>query len=129
MKARFVRHHYCKQLNTTIMDKRQTIAENKEDTAKSLQQKTNQDFNGKKPLPNDPALKETPEPEVPGNDDKKKKTGETVGESDKTKGSSEEYKPEPPTSEKPLNPLPDETIAGDSDAPTIVNKEDDGKVF
>jgi hypothetical protein len=112
------------------MDKRQTINENKEETAKALKQKTNQDFNGKKPLPNDPDLKkETPEPEVPGIEGKKNKTGSAVGNDGKIKDSSEDYKPEPPTTDTPLNPLPDETIAGDSDAPTIVNKENDGKVF
>lgn len=114
------------------MDKRQTINENKAETEKALKQKTNQDFNGKKPLPNDPDLKkEHPEPEVPGLEgDKKKKPAETTtGDDGKTKGSVEEFKPEPPSTDTPLNPKPDETIAGDSDAPTIVNKENDGKVY
>ena len=112
------------------MDKRQTIKENKEETEKALKQKTNQDFNGKKPLPNDPDLKkEKPEPEVPGIEGDKQKSPTTTGDDGKPKGTTEEYNPEPPTTEKPLNPLPDETIAGDSDAPTILNKEDDGKVF
>lgn len=113
------------------MDKRETITENKEETEKALKQKTNQDFNGKKPLPNDPDLKkEKPEPEVPGIEDKKKNSTSGVDEKQKTKGSSEEYKPEQPdTTDKPLNEKPDETVAGDSDAPTILNKQDDGKVF
>ena len=113
------------------MEKRQTTTENKIDTANALKQKTNQDFNGKKPIPNDPDLKkETPETEVPGiGDDKKKNPGEIIGEKEKKEGGTEEYKPEPPVADQPLNPKPDEIIEGDSDAPTIVNKQDDGKVF
>ena len=113
------------------MEKHQTVNENKEDTANALKQKTNQDFNGKKPLPNDPDMKkETPETEVPGiGDDKKKNPGEIIGENEKRGGSPDKYKPEPPVEDQPLNPKPDEIIEGDSDAPTIVNKEDDDKVF
>jgi hypothetical protein len=113
------------------MEKNQTDKEIKKDTEEALKKKTNQDFNGKKPLPNDPDLKkDTPQTEVPGiGDDKKKNPGEIIGNDGQTKGSTEQNKPQAPSTDKPLNPLPDETIAGDSDAPTIVNKEDDGKVF
>lgn len=113
------------------MEKRQTLTENKEDTSNALKQKTNQDFNGKKPIPNDPDLKkEHPETEVPGiGDDKKKNPGEIIGENDKKGGSTEEYKPEPPITDEPINPLPDEGIEGDSDAPAIVNNQNDDKVF
>ena len=108
------------------MEKNQTFNENKEDTANALKQKTNQDFNGKKPAPNDPALKEeAPETEVPGiGDDKKKNPGEIVGEDKNRSGVTEEYKPETPAEEEPLNPLPDEAVEGDSDAPAIIKKED-----
>lgn len=114
------------------MEKRQTVNESKEDTAKALKQKTNQDFNGKKPLPNDPDMKkDTPPTEVPGiGDDKKKNPGEIIGEDGKTKEGNDQYKPEPPTGDEPLNPVPDEeVIEGDSDAPRILNNENDGKVF
>ncbi|QNA46333.1 hypothetical protein [Lacibacter sediminis] len=113
------------------MEKRQTVSENTQDTANALKQKTNQDFNGKKPLPNDPDLKEkTPETEVPGiGDDKKKIPGEVIGENEKKGSTTEEHKPEPPSVDEPINPLPDEVIEGDSSAPTIINKQDDGKVF
>ena len=112
------------------MEKNQTTKENEEDTANALKQKTNQDFNSKKPLSNDPDLKEEkPETEVPGiGDDKKKNPGEIIGENEKRGGANEKYKPEPPIEDEPINPLPDEGIEGDSDAPTIVTKED-GKVF
>ena len=61
------------------MEKRQTVNESREDTANALKKKTNQDFNGKKPLPNDPDMKketpesEAPETETPGIGDDKKK--------------------------------------------------------
>lgn len=113
------------------MEKHQTNKEIKEDTVNALKQKTNQDFNGKKPLSNDPDLKEkTPETEVPGiGDDKKKNPGEIIGENDKKAGSEEEYKPEAPVTDEPINPRPEEGIDGDSDASAIINKEDDTKVF
>lgn len=131
MKLIFVTQHYFSQLNIIVMEKHQTVKENKEDTANALKQKTNQDFNGKKPIPNDPDLKkETPETEVPGiGDDKPKNPGEIIGENDKKGGSTEEYKPDAPITDEPINPRPDEGIEGDSDAPTIINKEEDGKVF
>ncbi len=113
------------------MEKHQTTNEINEDTANALKQKTNQDFNGKKPIPNDPELKEeAPETEVPGiGDDKKKNPGEIVGEDEERSSTTEEYKPEPPAEDEPINPLTDETIQGDSDTPTIINKENDNKVF
>jgi hypothetical protein len=112
------------------MEQHQTDKEIKKDTEEALKKKTNQDFNGKKPLPNDPDLKkENPEPEVPGNGDDKKKKTEVTEDDGQTKGTTEQNKPGTQSTDKPLNSLPDETIAGDSDAPTIVNKEDDGKVF
>ncbi len=117
-----------------IMEKNQTVNESKEDTANALKKKTNQDFNGKKPLPNDPNMKkETPETETPGIGDDQKKDpipGEIIGEDKKRGSTDEQYKPEPVTEDKPLNSQPDEVVEGDSDAPTpIVNKENDGKVF
>lgn len=121
------------------MEKRQTANESKEDTAKALKQKTNQDFNGKKPLPNDPDMKketpesEAPETETPGIGDDKKKDpmpDEIIGEDKKRGSTDEQYKPEPVTEDKPLNSQPDEVVEGDSDAPSpIINKQDDGKVF
>ena len=111
------------------MEKHQTINENKEDTANALKQKTNQDFNGKKPIPNDPSLKEEkPETEVPGiGDDKKKDSGEIIME-DEERNDTDEYKTETPIEEEPLNPKPQQGIEGDSDAQQVVNK-DDNKVF
>lgn len=111
------------------MKKIQTQKEINEDTANALKQKTNQDFNGRKPLPGDPDLKEeTPETELPGiGDDKKKKPGEIIGENEK-RGGAKKNKPEPPIEDEPLNPLPEKGIEGDSDAPTVVHKGD-GKVF
>ena len=113
------------------MEKHQTINENKEDTANALKQKTNQDFNGKKPIPNDPSLKEEgTETEVPGiGDDKKKNPGEIIMEDEKRSPSTDQHKPEPPVEEEPLNPKPTQGIEGDSDAQQLVNKEEDGKVF
>lgn len=116
------------------MEKRQTVNESREDTANALKQKTNQDFNGKKPDPNNPNMKkETPETETPGIGDDQKKDpipDEIIGEDGKRKEGNDQYKPEPVTGDEPINPQPDEVVEGDSDAPTpIVNKENDGKVF
>ena len=112
------------------MEKRQTTNENKEDTANALKQKTNQDFNGKKPIPNDPSLQEEEtQTEVPGiGDDKKKNPGEIVMDKKEENKSTGEYKPESPAEEEPLNPKPKEGIEGDSDAEQVINK-DDAKVF
>ena len=111
------------------MEKHQTIKENMEDTANALNQKTNQDFNGKRPSTSDADLKEeAPDTETPGiGDEQKKYSGEIIME-DEERNDTDEYKTETPLEEEPVNQKAEQNVADDSDTPSKA-KKDVGNVF
>lgn len=109
------------------MEKHQTSNEIAEDTSNALKQKTNQDFNGKKPDSNDPDLKEkteTPETEVPGIGDDQPTESGVITMEDEERNDTDEYKTEEPIEDEPLNPKPQSGIEGDSDAEQVVNRDE-----
>jgi hypothetical protein len=108
------------------MEKHQTNKEVEQDTSKALKQKTNQDFNGKKPSASDPNLnadkddEEKPETETPGIGDDQPTDSEKITMGTKEK-KEQPYKPEAPVEDEPITKKPAEVI-GDDDAPAIVNE-------